>query len=717
MSLRIIIAAVAAIQTIIPLESSAQDGDWTSLSPSPIARTEAPSVVYDGKLFVFAGFAPDLIITGATEVYDPVADSWSSLSPMPRPVTHAGAALVDDSVWIVGGFEGDHPGRTVDLVQIYDLPSDSWSTGPSLPARRASGTLALLGRKLHYIGGLRPNRDSDVHDHYVLDLDNAFAGWSVAAPLPVPRNHLSSVAYGGRIYVIGGQTGHDSGRTFSKLVHVYDPSSDSWSRARNLPSARSHFESSTFVHNGRIVIAGGVGAGSENDPATHDVSEYDPVANVWSEPFTLPDKLLAPVAKVIDEKLIVSHGSLGQARYAQSGAWSRPLRATMIDTLGIWPAVVETTLREADAEILSVLLWTRDGRVSYSLDTSSDADWLTVINEGSGVASPSGAELAVHIDASALQSGTYEGSLTVTAPGFSSVTLPVVLRVSDRLRDAFVETDGIIVMDAENYHRNRACTSHQWSETTLYESFGSAMQASPSVGAKIEFDYDVASPELRYHVAFSESGTYYVWIRAWGSDGDADSWHVGIDGLGSPTAEAMTLTKRGRWPPASMWTNETMAGERASLNVTAPGEHLVSVWMREDGVMLDRILLTNDADYVPAGSGPDESMRAVLNPDSSTSTTGNEPLSDIPIAYRLEANYPNPFNPTTTIGYALPRPEYVRIVVYDVLGHRVATLVDGPQAAGTHEVSLNASDLPSGTYLYELTAGPFRSVQNMILIK
>ena len=83
----------------------------------------------------------------------------------------------------------------------------------------------------------------------------------------------------------------------------------------------------------------------------------------------------------------------------------------------------------------------------------------------------------------------------------------------------------------------------------------------------------------------------------------------------------------------------------------------------------------------------------------------------------LEAAYPNPFNPATTIGYALPEAEHVHLVVVDVTGRVVATLVDGAQAAGHHTVRFDASGLPSGVYLYRMTAGPHTLTNKVLLMK
>ena len=89
----------------------------------------------------------------------------------------------------------------------------------------------------------------------------------------------------------------------------------------------------------------------------------------------------------------------------------------------------------------------------------------------------------------------------------------------------------------------------------------------------------------------------------------------------------------------------------------------------------------------------------------------------LPKEYSLEQNYPNPFNPSTVIRYELPGGVNVLLDVYNSLGERVATLVDGPQGAGTHEVSFNGGSLASGMYLYRLKAGSYQVTRKMLLVR
>ena len=81
------------------------------------------------------------------------------------------------------------------------------------------------------------------------------------------------------------------------------------------------------------------------------------------------------------------------------------------------------------------------------------------------------------------------------------------------------------------------------------------------------------------------------------------------------------------------------------------------------------------------------------------------------------ANYPNPFNPTTTINYQLPENGFVTIKVYDVLGKEVATLVNENKSAGYYKVDFDASRLTSGVYIYTINANGFVQSKKMLLMK
>ena len=100
-----------------------------------------------------------------------------------------------------------------------------------------------------------------------------------------------------------------------------------------------------------------------------------------------------------------------------------------------------------------------------------------------------------------------------------------------------------------------------------------------------------------------------------------------------------------------------------------------------------------------------------------SSITGIEDEKTTPVDYSLNQNFPNPFNPSTTIKYILPKAEKVRIVVYNLLGQKIITLLNKQMPVGSYEVEFTAKDLPSGVYLYRIEAGDYQEVKKMILMK
>ncbi|MDZ7291386.1 MAG: T9SS type A sorting domain-containing protein [candidate division KSB1 bacterium] len=91
--------------------------------------------------------------------------------------------------------------------------------------------------------------------------------------------------------------------------------------------------------------------------------------------------------------------------------------------------------------------------------------------------------------------------------------------------------------------------------------------------------------------------------------------------------------------------------------------------------------------------------------------------SNLPKEYRLEQNYPNPFNPATTIRFALPKRSPVTLMLFDVLGREVATLVDEELQPGEYKVVFDASGLSPGVYLYRLQAEGFSRTKKLTLMK
>lgn len=89
----------------------------------------------------------------------------------------------------------------------------------------------------------------------------------------------------------------------------------------------------------------------------------------------------------------------------------------------------------------------------------------------------------------------------------------------------------------------------------------------------------------------------------------------------------------------------------------------------------------------------------------------------VPTKYELAQNFPNPFNPSTTIHYQVPADGFITLKVFDLLGREVATLVNEEQKADYYKVTFDASRLASGVYFYRLQAGEFTAVKRLMVLK
>jgi hypothetical protein len=139
-----------------------------------------------------------------------------------------------------------------------------------------------------------------------------------------------------------------------------------------------------------------------------------------------------------------------------------------------------------------------------------------------------------------------------------------------------------------------------------------------------------------------------------------------------------------------------------------------------DGYTNDMLSYDVRAYYEPDGTYSDPQWQiaygepfASINENSISMQTKAD---EVPADYSI-TNYPNPFNPTTTINYQLPENGFVTIKVFDMLGKEVTTLVNGNRTAGYHNVTFDASRLTSGIYIYTINAGKFIQSKKMLLMK
>jgi len=192
-------------------------------------------------------------------------------------------------------------------------------------------------------------------------------------------------------------------------------------------------------------------------------------------------------------------------------------------------------------------------------------------------------------------------------------------------------------------------------------------------------------------------------------------------------------------------------GERAfTICPTSTGGFMVGGWVGVAGhgrdycfTRVDEIgdtMWTYVVGFDSSGSGDDRGQCVMETPDGGFAIAGlvptssgerigmakigevfldanSEPLTDLPSAFELIANYPNPFNPETTIEFRLPVRSKIELAVYNILGQKVAVLLDETRPAGNHRIKWDAVEFPSGLYFCRLKAHDYIQTQKMLLLK
>jgi hypothetical protein len=164
----------------------------------------------------------------------------------------------------------------------------------------------------------------------------------------------------------------------------------------------------------------------------------------------------------------------------------------------------------------------------------------------------------------------------------------------------------------------------------------------------------------------------------------------------------------------------TFVGDTSGFGIGSGGETL---WLENAaGLLIDTVAvpaLGIDTSYARVPDGSNIMVKKTPLTKGVSNGTGTSVRSDRMTVngYELLQNYPNPFNPSTTIRFRLAASGTVKVVVFDLLGKEIATLVDGQRSAGEHTVQFNAAQHASGLYFYLLQSGSYSEMKKMILIK
>lgn len=305
----IIAASMSAAQALQDDTAAASGPRWVEVESgtSPSARHENAAAAIDGRLYLVGGRGDR-----ALEIYDPATDEWTTGAAPGIEIHHAQAVAHEGRLYVIGALTSAFPQEpAIPHITVYDPRIDEWTIETPIPIHRRRGSAGVLvhdgvfylfgGTTRGHMGGFTPWADA---------FDPATGEWRELPDAPHARDHFQAAALDGRIYLAGGRTSsHETGEvdTLSVAeVDVFDPASESWTTLdQPLPTPRSG--TTTVAAGGLIIVIGG--ESGEQEIAHNEVEAWSPASGEWVTLSPLPVGRHGTQAAVIGDNVHIAVGS------------------------------------------------------------------------------------------------------------------------------------------------------------------------------------------------------------------------------------------------------------------------------------------------------------------------------------------------------------------------------------------------------------------------
>jgi len=327
------ILALIATNLIFATAALAQmpGSPWKKAAPFPEPDEELYGVAVADKLYVIGGWGEGKA-RGVNYEYDPATDIWTKKASMPKPAHHAALAAANGKIYACGGFIAPEKSplpigaawQPIDDVWEYDPGTDAWKALAPLPGKRGSAVAVEVRGKIYVVGGVTTAVGSKAPFFTFMGSCNVLASndvydpetnkWESRKPMAVPRNHAFGAAVNGKVYVIGGRTGHGfiMVATNTDVVEEYDPANDVWSAPKErMPTPRSGGGYGTDGR--RIYVAGGEVTTKPLTGAFRAVEAFEPATNSWMTLPSMPMPRHGVAAAVIGDKFHLVSGMITSA--------------------------------------------------------------------------------------------------------------------------------------------------------------------------------------------------------------------------------------------------------------------------------------------------------------------------------------------------------------------------------------------------------------------
>ena len=498
------------------------------------------------------------------------AQNWVNQADMNVARVEATTVEYRDNIYVFNGFK---PGIVIaNSVEKYDVATKQWSIISHTSIHDGSAVthngVVRIGADVWIIGGRigsHPGRVSDRVWVYNLDAGN----WRRGPDLPTPGAAGGAALVNNKVHWFGGIDPNARCDVGNHFVYDLGSPKSGWQNITSsaaMPSPRNHF--STAVVDGIIYAMGGQ-YGHDGCPGKHTqdtelVHAFDPNTNNWTRKADMPN--------------VNSHSEPGTFVYkgdiyttggenAKNKVWKYSPRSNNWSTFKTMPVdLVAPIARIVDGHLVVA----GGGGPIAQLSTDNVFSMLVDNNPPAQTSAPT----------------TQPTPVKEPLPGSNTP-----------------EGATLISMEAEYFDVSTSTSTHQWVHVARGDSSNDdAMITTPDEGQLAGSSEN--TPMLSYLVYFNHPGKHYIWIRGSGDTneagiGNSDSIQVGLNGTVASTAYRID-----QFPAGWTWSRHTPDNPVASLNVVNAGVNMVNFWMREDGLAIDKFIITSDPDFVPSGFGP-----------------------------------------------------------------------------------------------------------------
>ena len=248
----------------------AANAEWRQVTKAPTKLQYAAAAEVRGRVWLFGGIGADEKAIAETAAYDRAINTWVQVPRLPQPVHHAAAVTYRGEPMVIGGTL-----ETGESDRVYALRGDRWVPQPPLNRARAAGAAAVVGNRIIVVGGVAGGKlvpQTEIFDGQ---------GWTEAAAIPTPRQHLGAASDDRYVYAVGGRglSAAENTAAFER----YDPERGSWTRLDPMPKLVGAVGAGFLA--GRVIAVGGEGTNTVSDA----VQAYDLRRQAWSQLQPLPE--------------------------------------------------------------------------------------------------------------------------------------------------------------------------------------------------------------------------------------------------------------------------------------------------------------------------------------------------------------------------------------------------------------------------------------------